>query len=1196
MSFVRHAILSLLCLIDEAIYSIASMIYSLLMYIAESNIFTQETIQSFATRIYVLIGVFMLFKVAFSLINYIVNPDDFTKGERGVNKLVSNVMISLVLIVFTPRIFAEAMELQKLITSQHFFEKIILSTGYNEAIENDPGDNMAISLFSAFFYYVDEAPTSDNYYKQLDGTTYFAYADMWSAFDSESEYNAYEGIWDDKATYKPIISTAAGVVLILVLIQFCFDIAIRAVKLGFLELMAPIPIISRMDPKSAKNGIFSKWLKECINTYIDLFVRLVALFFAIYVINLILETPFAVDPDTNGITQMLVRAMLMLGALLFARQLPKFISSLFGVNLGNGFTLNPMRRMREVPGFNRVTGGLGGAYQRAVGRLQQEGQMGTNRGRAILRALGSGVAGAGAGVLANRGFRGQMTAARQTQRDLQAAAHKLRLENPNLSQEEAMRQAREEQRTDRRRNFFGLETSKDINEREKAELAIEKAAFDKAEKQRKLDHEKEQNKFRERQQAIDEEQKIADNRKRDAQHEMDAAKAVSGAASNFTKNTRANALDHSKPSTTSVADMKKQDEIDKLKQEQEQLLNNNIEKQQEMKTRMESYKARESQITTEAASRRNKLTTESEEARKKATLDAMNKKTQLNEELSELIKKEQASTSVGERDALKKAIAAKNAEIANVDAEQQEAINKINENEVQENKNINEWETNEKAIANAKVSELNTAMKTLQAETDARVGTLSKEISDKDKALKEWQKTIGNSKGDNTVSRYKISKSDANVNDAYVGSFTIKDENGTAINIDTYDDKGNVVSSSASTTSFKDAYDFTDRKVKENVAELSKKSSELNTVIQELNSMDKTDPNYSTKLAQKETLIAEQKEYMNKVNTYMEQRDDILIKHSQQTNIEAKLQTYNDHYNEMIAAKNEVESQFNSIKSDTSIPQSVKDELQGKIDNYNAQIKKMEEFKTQYDEYQSNIQQYATTTDATIKADMSSKIEEFKNKHFKANFYQEKQNDIKVEYEVQSKIVEDCNNIIKSSSSTKEQIAEAEIKLSLAQTKIISLSDEMTMLSKDTDVSKLDQDEIADYENYRKTIENNQDNLHGIFKDAETDTASMYASTKNENDSITSFMNNRSEVIAKNTAESYDRGEKKYQLEQERAEENLKFENKNIEQQEYERTHFTDPESKLNKRGTSIDAETKYGETNRNEHQGQGNGHGGGHH
>ena len=541
MSFVRHAILSLLCLIDEAIYSIASMIYSLLMYIAESNIFTQETIQSFATRIYVLIGVFMLFKVAFSLINYIVNPDDFTKGERGVNKLVSNVMISLVLIVFTPRIFAEAMELQKLITSQHFFEKIILSTGYNEAIENDPGDNMAISLFSAFFYYVDEAPTSDNYYTQLDGTTYFAYNSMYAAFDSDSEYNAYEGIWDDKATYKPIISTAAGIVLVLVLIQFCFDIAIRAVKLGFLELMAPIPIISRMDPKSSKNGIFSKWVNECIDTYIDLFVRLIALFFAIYVINLILETPFAVDPDANGITQMLVRAMLMLGALLFARQLPTFIGRLFGEkNRFNGFTLNPMRRMREVPGFNRVTGGLGGAYQRAVGRMEQENRFGTNRGRAILRALGSGVAGAGAGVLANRGFRGQMTAARQTQHDLQKAATQLRMLNPNLTEQQAMERARREMNQDRRRERLGLETNAERYERLSDEIKIQKhsAELEKErlykQQQKDLEHQKEE--IESRQRAIKENQKNLTDQKNTINDQkntlMDEEKAIANATRN----------------------------------------------------------------------------------------------------------------------------------------------------------------------------------------------------------------------------------------------------------------------------------------------------------------------------------------------------------------------------------------------------------------------------------------------------------------------------------------------------------------------------------------------------------------------------------------------------------------------------------------------------------------------------------------
>ena len=37
------------------------------------------------------------------------------------------------------------------------------------------------------------------------------------------------------------------------MISFTIDIAVRAIKLAVLRLIAPIPIISRIDPKSSKS-------------------------------------------------------------------------------------------------------------------------------------------------------------------------------------------------------------------------------------------------------------------------------------------------------------------------------------------------------------------------------------------------------------------------------------------------------------------------------------------------------------------------------------------------------------------------------------------------------------------------------------------------------------------------------------------------------------------------------------------------------------------------------------------------------------------------------------------------------------------------------------------------------------------------------------------------------------------------------
>ena len=84
------------------------MVYDLLISIARTSVLSQGDISSMADRIYKLLAVFMVFKVTFSLIMYVVNPDDFSEKTKGVGKLTANVIISLALLILTPYIFRMA--------------------------------------------------------------------------------------------------------------------------------------------------------------------------------------------------------------------------------------------------------------------------------------------------------------------------------------------------------------------------------------------------------------------------------------------------------------------------------------------------------------------------------------------------------------------------------------------------------------------------------------------------------------------------------------------------------------------------------------------------------------------------------------------------------------------------------------------------------------------------------------------------------------------------------------------------------------------------------------------------------------------------------------------------------------------------------------------------------------------------------
>lgn len=129
--------------------------------------------------------------------------------------------------------------------------------------------------------------------------------------------------------YNFLIATIAGLIVTFLLIIICVDISIRAIKLAFLEVMAPIPIVSYVDINSSK--LFNGWVKESINTYIQLFIRLAVVFFTVLLFKWL--------SDNITANSFLVNVFIIIGILLFALQMPKLLSELFNLKEGGFLTI-----------------------------------------------------------------------------------------------------------------------------------------------------------------------------------------------------------------------------------------------------------------------------------------------------------------------------------------------------------------------------------------------------------------------------------------------------------------------------------------------------------------------------------------------------------------------------------------------------------------------------------------------------------------------------------------------------------------------------------------------------------------------------------------------------------------------------------------------------------------------------------------
>ena len=388
-SWFNDAARGLFATIDRAVYSLVSVVYEIMMQISQVIIFDNDTLREFSSKVYSLLGLFMLFKISFSFISYLVNPDQINDKSKGANKIIVNVVIVLALIIVTPTAFTKLYQAQNAILKDNIIPRFFLQTkgdiggdrsyrmadecGDKIAYTKTDGDYIAMLIFRPF-YQVEKGRTLgtkdlDNYCK-IGNIGEVNYATP-SAYLAANIVNASPNGTKDMYVidYKFAISSIVGIVILLILVSFCFDIAVRSIKLGFLQLIAPIPIISYVDPKSGKDGMFSKWLKEVGKTWASLFVRLIAIFFAVYVIKLVI-----VQENLKTITgeeiqyKFWVDLFLIIGALMFAKKLPKLLEDILGIKLDGGLTLNPMKKIRDQAlGGKAITGGLKAGVAGAAG-------------------------------------------------------------------------------------------------------------------------------------------------------------------------------------------------------------------------------------------------------------------------------------------------------------------------------------------------------------------------------------------------------------------------------------------------------------------------------------------------------------------------------------------------------------------------------------------------------------------------------------------------------------------------------------------------------------------------------------------------------------------------------------------------------------------------------------------------------------
>lgn len=363
-------------ILDGAVYSLIASAYDAIKTLSELRV-NNELYESIASRIYTFLAIFMLFKVAFSFISYIVNPDAITDKEKGVQNIVKNIIIMFIMLVMCPWCFEQLYGLQNAILQESVIENFIFGTdkeaeggtfqmdaqcGDNKVKVKNTGDYISLILFRPFYQKYSTSWPGDlksNYCPTSTepkdiGVSDYLYADIVTAADGANWTSHPYDI-----SYVFLISTAVGIVALLIIVTMLLDIAKRAVTLVFYELISPVPIISYIDPKSGKNGMFKKWLTEVGKTWLSLFIKLFSFNFAIFAIQKIFAGQFF---DNTGDLKLILSIVLIIGCLMFAKELPKIIENILGIKISGEFSINPLKKVREQAlGGKLVAGAITGA-------------------------------------------------------------------------------------------------------------------------------------------------------------------------------------------------------------------------------------------------------------------------------------------------------------------------------------------------------------------------------------------------------------------------------------------------------------------------------------------------------------------------------------------------------------------------------------------------------------------------------------------------------------------------------------------------------------------------------------------------------------------------------------------------------------------------------------------------------------------
>lgn len=336
MEAIEQALRGLFGRLCILVYQLIGMFYNLFITISKVNVLSgNELVETLYSRVGLILGLFMVFKLMFSLIQALVDPDKLTDTKNGAVSIIKRSLIAIVLLGITPSLFKEAYDLQATLvgaksSSDNILYKLIFAKDTAAYVDNF-GNELAAEFYFSFFKddeypeLTDEIENEDRFTNYTGDTIETLKKKVLSA-DKFSLDDTYQYLMMTSTggqyviEFSPLLCLGAGILILWIIITYCVQIAVRVFQLAYLQLIAPIPILSYI---SKPDGSFKKWTTQCTTTYLDLFLRLAIIYFVMAMVHSLSEVFENID------NSFFVELFLIIGLLQFAKKAPDLIKEIF---------------------------------------------------------------------------------------------------------------------------------------------------------------------------------------------------------------------------------------------------------------------------------------------------------------------------------------------------------------------------------------------------------------------------------------------------------------------------------------------------------------------------------------------------------------------------------------------------------------------------------------------------------------------------------------------------------------------------------------------------------------------------------------------------------------------------------------------------------------------------------------------------